>query len=209
LQGNAGAAPLVPAKRMNINKKPLLPLADDQTFSDHQGRPNFLRILAHSRAALKACLLFDQVLAQGRLTPQQREQIALTVSEIIGCSYSLSMHCARSRKLGMSGEDIRLARKAKASSPQAKAMLRFTQVMVLQRGEISPEEFQALRQTGFSKAQIIEIITVIGQSLFTNYFNTAVRTAVDFPLVTPGMEGPDEVDPPAPGRPVEIPVNQT
>jgi uncharacterized peroxidase-related enzyme len=196
---------------MNIHKKtllPLLPLTDDQTFSDHQGMPNFLRILAHSPAALKACLLFDQVLAQGRLTPPQREQIALTVSEIIGCSYSLSMHCARSRSLGLSGEDIRLARKAKASDPQTQAMLRFTQVLVLQRGELSPEEFQSLRQTGFTNAQIIEIITVIGRSLFTNYFNTAVRTAVDFPLVTPGVDAPDVVDPPVPGRLAGLPVHQ-
>jgi uncharacterized peroxidase-related enzyme len=186
---------------MNIHKKtllPLLPLTDDQTLSDHHRMPNFLRILAHSPAALKACLLFDQMLAQGRLTPQQREQISLVVSEIIGCSYSLSMHCARSRNLGLSAEEIRLARKGKAPDPQTKAMLRFAQVMVLQRGEISPEEFQALRQNGFTNAQIIEIITVIGRSLFTNYFNTAVRTAVDFPLVTPGVDAPDVIDPPVP-----------
>jgi uncharacterized peroxidase-related enzyme len=196
---------------MNINKKtlqPLLPLTNDQTLTNLNGAPNFLRILAHSSAALKACLLFDKALARGRLTPLQREQIALAVSEIIGCSYSLSMHCARSRSLGLSGEDIRLARKAKATDPQARAMLRFTQVMVLQRGEIGPEEFQALRQNGFTNAQIIEIITVIGRSLFTNYFNTAVRTAVDFPLVTPGVDAPDVVDPSAPGKPAGLPVHQ-
>jgi uncharacterized peroxidase-related enzyme len=150
--------------------------------------------MAHSPAALKACLLFEQALGQGRLTPQQREQIALAVAEINGCSYSLSMHCAQSRNLGMSEEEIRRARKATGANPQIRAMLRFAQAIVLQRGEISTGEFQALRSTGFTDAQIIEIITIIGLNIFTNYFNITVCTEVDFPLVMPGMEAPNPVN---------------
>jgi len=197
--------PETPMKAEKNSKPPLAPITDDQSFRElnHSLReasmhlreiPNFLRILAHSPAALKACVLFDQALAQGRLTPQQREQIALTIAEINGCSYSLSLHCHLARHFGLSGEDIRLARRATAADPQAKAMLRFAQTMVLQRGEISPDDFQPLRQTGFTDAQIIEIIIAIGQNIFANYFNTAVRTPVDFPRVTPGMDAPALVD---------------
>lgn len=178
---------------------PLNPIADDQAFGELmrslaetltqlEELPNFIRVLAHSPAALKAYLQADQALADGKITPRQREQIALAVAEINGCSYSLSAHQVLAQRLGLSEEEIRLARKATALDPQTRAMLRFTQAVVLQRGEISRDEFQALRTAGFIDAQIVEIIAGIGLNIFTNYFNLLAKTQVDFPRLKPGME---------------------
>jgi hypothetical protein len=69
-------------------------------------------------------------------------------------------------------------------------MLRFTQAVVLQRGEISDEDFQALRKTGFSDAQIVEIVANIGLNIFSSYFNSMAKTEVDFPLLQPGADAP-------------------
>ena len=180
---------------------PLAPVTGDQTFrelkqsleetSTQLGElPNFIRVLARSPAALKAYTLVDKALANGQITPRQREQIALAVAEINSCSYSLSVHCALGLNLGLSEEDIRLARKATASDPQTKAMLRFTQAVVLQRGGISRDELQMLRAAGFRDAQIIEILAGVGLNIFTNYFNTVAKTQADFPLITPEVEIP-------------------
>jgi len=182
-------------------RTPLIPIADAQAFPEliHslaetstqlQELPNFIRVLAHSPAALKAYLLADKALADGRITSRQREQIALAVAEINGCSYSLSAHHILAHCMGLSEDGIRLARKATAADPQARAMLRFTQAVVLQRGEISQDEFQALCAVGFTNAQIVEIIAAIGLNIFTNYINLLAKTTVDFPLVTPGEETP-------------------
>jgi uncharacterized peroxidase-related enzyme len=180
---------------------PLAPITGDQTFRELKQSleetstqleelPNFIRVLAHSPAALKAYTLVDKALANGQITPRQREQIALAVAEINSCSYSLSAHYVLGQSLGLSEEEIRLARKATASDPQTKAMLRFTQAVVLQRGEISHDEFQMLRAAGFTDAQIIEILAGIGLNIFTNYFNTVAKTQTDFPLIAPDVETP-------------------
>lgn len=187
---------------MNTRKKnlaPLIPITDQrylctleqalgETSISCENAPNFIRLLAHSSVALKACLQFDHLLAHGRLTPREREQIALAMAEINRCSYSLSMHCDRSRRLGLDEEEIRSARKATAADPATRTMLRFVLTFVLHRGEVSPDEFRALRMAGFSDADIVEIIANIALNIFTNYFNVAFKTQVDFPLVTPGVE---------------------
>src|SRR5207249_4073121 len=54
--------------------------------------PNFLQIMAHSPASLRAYICADAALVRGQLTPRQREQVALAVAEINGCAYSLSAH---------------------------------------------------------------------------------------------------------------------
>src|SRR5437870_5065503 len=112
--------------------------------------PRFLQVLANSPASLRAYLRADAALVRGQLTPRQRQQVALAVAEINGSSYSLSAHYDTGRTLGLTHQEMRLARNATAEDPKAETMLRFTQAVVLQRGEISDEDFQSLGRAGFN-----------------------------------------------------------
>src|SRR6266481_9340380 len=152
--------------------------------------PRFLQIMANSPASLRAYIRADAALVRGQLTPRQREQVALTVAEINGSSYSLSAHYDTGKSLGLTPEEMQLARNATAADRKAETMLRFTQAVVLQRGEISDEDFQALRKAGFSDAQIVEIVANIALNIFSNYFNSVAKTEVDFPLLQPGADAP-------------------
>ena len=48
-------------------------------------------------------------------------------------------------------------------------MLRFTQAVVLQRGEVSEDNLAALRRAGFSDEETIEFVAKIALNIFTNY----------------------------------------
>jgi uncharacterized peroxidase-related enzyme len=152
--------------------------------------PRFLQVMANSPAAFRAYVLADAALLRGRLTRRQRKQVALAVAEINGSTYSLSAHYDAGKRLGLTDHEMQLARNAVASDPKTQTMLRFTQAVVLQRGDISDEDFQALVKAGFTNAQIIEIVANIALNIFSNYFNSVVRTEVDFPVLRPGMESP-------------------
>ena len=152
--------------------------------------PRFLQVMANSPASLQAYVRADAALVRGQLTARQREQVALAVAEINGSSYSLSAHYDTGKSLGLSHQEMRLARNATASDPKAETMLRFTQAVVLQRGEISDDDFQALRKAGFTDAQIVEIVANIALNIFSNYFNSVAKTEVDFPLLQPGTDVP-------------------
>jgi len=146
--------------------------------------------MANSPASLRAYIRAEAALVRGQLTPRQREQVALAVAEINGSSYSLSAHYDAGKSLGLTPQEMQLARNATAADPKAETMLRFTQAVVLQRGEISDDDFQALRKAGFTDAQIVEIVANIALNIFTNYFNSVAKTEVDFPLLQPGSDGP-------------------
>ena len=152
--------------------------------------PNFLKVMAHSPAAFRAYVLADAALVRGRLTRRQRKQVALAVAEINGSTYSLSAQYEAGKRLGLTDQEMQLARNATATDPKAQTMLRFTQAVVLQRGEISDEDFHALVKAGFTNEEIVEIVANIALNIFSNYFNNVAQTEVDFPVLKPGMKSP-------------------
>jgi len=159
----------------------------------YEGIPNYLRILAKSPAAALAYALAEGALADGQLSGRQREQIALAVAEINGSRYCLLAHSAAGRNAGLTGEEIQSARRAAAPDARGDRMLRFTQSIVLQRGEISDEDLGALRKAGFSDAEVIEIVANIALNVFTNYLNILSKTEADFPAVAEAQ--PDALEP--------------
>jgi uncharacterized peroxidase-related enzyme len=146
---------------------------------EFQELPNFLVILAKSSAALKAYVEAEEALARGRLSPQQREQVALAVGEINGSAYDVAAHQSTSREAELTVADVRLAQKAAATDPKAGAMLRFVQALVLQRGEISDEDLGRLRKAGFAEAEIVEIVANVALNIFMNYLNLVARTEIE------------------------------
>jgi AhpD family alkylhydroperoxidase len=146
--------------------------------------------MANSPASLRAYVRAEAALVCGQLTPRQRQQVALTVAEINGSTYSLSAHYDAGKSLGLTHHEMQLARNATAADTKAETMLRFTRAVVLQRGDISDDDFQALRKVGFTDAQIVEIVANIALNIFSDYFNSVAKTEVDFPLLQPGADAP-------------------
>jgi alkylhydroperoxidase family enzyme len=153
--------------------------------------PRFLQVMARSPAALRAYILADAALVRGQLTRRQREQVARVVAEINGSSSSLSKTSEAASKPGFMPEDLEPAHNAAAADPKSEILLHFTQAVVLQRGEVSDEEFQALVKAGFSYEQIIEIVANIALRIFAAFFNNVAKTGVgDFPPLGRGLEMP-------------------
>jgi alkylhydroperoxidase family enzyme len=75
------------------------------------------------------------------------------------------------------------ARRAEASDPKTSAALRFAAKTVGERGHVSAQEVEKLRDAGFGDEEIVEIIGLVALNLFRNYFNLIAGTEVDFPLV--------------------------
>jgi alkylhydroperoxidase family enzyme len=96
-----------------------------------------------------------------------------------GSNYCLSAHSVTGRNAGLTEAEIESARRAAASEAKADQMLRFTQSLVLQRGQISDADLAALRQAGFSDAEVIEIVANIAQNIFTNDLTILSKTKAD------------------------------
>ena len=148
--------------------------------------PKLTTTMAQSPAVLEAYLRFDDALGLGDLKPDLREQIALLSAEINRCGYCASAHTAVGKLVGLSDDAILDARLGRSSDTRANVALNFVRTVIVNRGEVSDRDVEALRNAGFSDGEIGEIVANIVLNIFTNYFSKIAETEIDFPEVEIG-----------------------
>ncbi len=146
--------------------------------------PNIFKHMAVSPATLQAYLGFSGALAQGKLSAQLREKIALAVAEMNHCGYCLAAHSLLGKKAGLSSEQILESRKLSSGDSKEMLALQFVKKVVLQKAEVSDQDVNTLKQGGYSDEEIIEIVAAVALNIFTNYFNHVVDPQIDFPKVS-------------------------
>jgi uncharacterized peroxidase-related enzyme len=140
------------------------------------------RVMATSPAVLRGFTQLITSLSAGKLDARLREQIAVVVSEANHCQYCLSVHTSRGADAGLDEAELTNSRLAISSDPRSEAALRFARALVDDRGELTDDEFRARRRAGFADDEIVEIIGNVLATTFTNYFNKASQTEIDFPI---------------------------
>jgi len=145
--------------------------------------PNMFTTLAQAPAALSGYLQLSESLTKGRLTPRQREMIALAVAQENACEYCLSAHTAIGQGVGLKAEDIERARHGGAVDAMDDAVIELALLIVKSRGDVSDRSLVNARRAGLDDGLIIEIIAHVALNTLTNYVNRIAGTVVDFPVV--------------------------
>jgi alkylhydroperoxidase family enzyme len=73
----------------------------------------------------------------------------------------------------------------RSSDPKRQAAVAFAKALIETRGKVSDAQFAAVRDAGWTDANIVEMIALTAQFLLTNFMNNAVQTPIDFPKVSP------------------------
>jgi uncharacterized peroxidase-related enzyme len=142
--------------------------------------PNLSRLLSLSPAALTGVTSLQNALSQ-TLDETTQIRIALAVSQVNGCNYCLSAHSHFGAKVHeLSPEEIALNRQGKSSDPKAHAVVRFAKKVTETRGKVSDADLAAIRAAGYGDQQIIEIVSLVVQSLFSNFINNVADTDLDY-----------------------------
>jgi len=159
--------------------KPIL----DAVNKQFGGVPNLFRLVAQSPAALTGLTGLSGALAKA-LDVKTRARIAIATAQANGCDYCLSAHTYLGINLAkISPEEIALNRKGGSSDAKADAAVRFATKVATTRGKVSEADLSAVRNAGFSDAQIIEIVAVVAENFLTNLINNVAETDIDFPVV--------------------------
>jgi uncharacterized peroxidase-related enzyme len=145
--------------------------------------PNLHRLMSISPNALAGWAELMRSLSK-TLDVKTREGMALAVSEVDGCNYCLAAHSYISTNLAkIAPEEIALNREGRSRDPKRQAAIAFAKALIERRGQVSDEEFDAVRAAGWTDANIVEMIALSAQFLLTNFMNNAVQTPIDFPEV--------------------------
>lgn len=145
--------------------------------------PNLFRLVGLSPAALGGLLGLSGALAK-TLDVRTRERIALAVAQVNGCDYCLSAHSYLALNLAKLDEaEIALNRRGRSGDPRADAAVAFAAKVATHRGRVSDGDVAAVKLAGFSEAQVVEIVALVAENVFTNFVNNVAETEIDFPVV--------------------------
>jgi uncharacterized peroxidase-related enzyme len=149
--------------------------------------PNLYKLIANSPAALEGTLSLTEALGKGALDAKTREGIALAVANVNGCNYCNSAHTAIAGMLKLDANEIAANRQGRSSDPKAEAALAFARKVAISRADVTSRDIQAVRDAGFSDAELVEIVAHVALNTLTNYVNEVFGTPIDFPEVEPAV----------------------
>jgi uncharacterized peroxidase-related enzyme len=142
--------------------------------------PNLYATLAHSEHALGNYLAFQN--AKSSITGKAREIVNLVVSQVNGCEYCLAAHTVIGKMSGFSDEQILEIRAGNASfDAKFDALARLVKNIAVNRGHADQALVDAFLAAGWTKANLVDVIVVIGDKTVTNYLHATTRVPVDFP----------------------------
>ncbi|MGD2117000.1 MAG: carboxymuconolactone decarboxylase family protein [Chromatiales bacterium] len=146
--------------------------------------PNMFRIIANSPQTLEGYLGLNGALGKGSLNAQTRERIALAVAEVNDCGYCLAAHSYLGTNLArLSTAEIEANRRGTSGDEKAAIAVGFAARIAHHRGKVSESDLQAVRDAGYSDAEIVEIVGHVAVNTLTNYINLVLGTDIDFPTV--------------------------
>jgi len=147
--------------------------------------PNMMSTFAQSPIAFNAWAGLLASLSKA-LDVKTRDSIGLAVSEVNGCNYCLNVHSFTAEHMAkLPANEIILARKGHAIEPERDAAVQFARKVIETRGNVSDADLKAVRDAGYTDANLMEIVALVAMYSLTNFFNNVFDPEKDFPVVTP------------------------
>jgi uncharacterized peroxidase-related enzyme len=142
--------------------------------------PNLYATFAYNDTALGDYLQLQN--RKSTLKAREREVINLVVSQVNECQYCLAAHTALGKMNGFTDEQILEIRTGKAIfDPKLHALAAYVKSAVENRSKPSQQATEDLFAAGYTKAQLIDVIMVIGDKIISNLVHGATQVPVDFP----------------------------
>lgn len=143
--------------------------------------PNLYAYFAKNETALGDYLTLQN--RKSSLRAKEREIINLVVSQINECRYCQSAHTALGKLNGFTEDQILEIRGGSASfDPKLDALAAFTQSVTINRGKAGQEAKEAFFAAGYTEANLIDVVIVIGDKIISNYIHNLTGFEIDFPI---------------------------
>ena len=92
----------------------------------------------------------------------------------------MAAHTAIAKGAKVDDAVIQAAREGRAQDdPKLEALRQFALAMVRERGWVDGAPLQAFLDAGFTKAHVLDLITILAQKTISNYVNHIAETPVD------------------------------
>jgi uncharacterized peroxidase-related enzyme len=163
--------------------------ANNQAIFDNLNKalgfvPNLYATYANSDTALENYLNFAN--AKTSLSAKEKEVVNLAVSEVNNCIYCLSAHTAIGKMNGFTDEQILEIRSGRASfDSKLDALAQLAKNITENRGRTDGAVLENYFNAGYSKGNLIDTISLVGDKTISNYVHSTTQVPVDFPIAQP------------------------
>lgn len=142
--------------------------------------PNLYAYYAKNETALADILGFQN--RKTTLSGKEKEIVNLVTSQVNGCDYCKAAHTAIGKMNGFTDEQVLEIRGAAVTfNEKYDALAKFTASAVQNRGRASAEATDNLLAAGYTEANLVDIVVLIGDKTISNYLHNVTQIPVDFP----------------------------
>ena len=119
-------------------------------------------------------------LDESNLSPLEQQVVLMTVNHFHECRYCMGAHSKVAKLQGLDMKVIDAIRDdLPIGDPKLGALHGFTRKMVEQRGIVSQTQLKAIYAVGYSKENVLEIVSAIALKVMSNFTNHLVGTELD------------------------------
>ena len=134
---------------------------------------NFVGVLAGAPAALRAYARMRSELRHGTLPAQTQERIALAVGEYRRSEYDVAVHARAGKSVGLSLDEIDLARRFFSRDEKEAALLRYLEALLEKHGRVPIHMHEEAREHGWTDEQILEAVAHVALADFASLITLA------------------------------------
>jgi len=142
--------------------------------------PNLPAVIANSPKLINSLVgLFGQVHSPG-LSEAENQIVLLTDAVTNASTYAVAFHTALAIQQGISSEETTAIRERRLPTDKRFAALSaLAKTLIEKRGHVSEQELDAFLAAGFTKEQVLEVVTIVAASTITNYTGTIANPPLD------------------------------
>ena len=144
--------------------------------------PNLFATFAWNETALGDYLALQS--RKNTLSGKEREAINLVVSQVNNCEYCVPAHTMLAKMNGFTDEQVIAIRKADVPfDSKIDALAKFVKETAVNRGRASQSSIDGFFNAGYNKANLIDVMMIIGDKIISNYLHNITKVPVDWPAV--------------------------
>ncbi|MBN9162794.1 MAG: carboxymuconolactone decarboxylase family protein [Myxococcales bacterium] len=133
--------------------------------------PSVVARMVTAPALFEAFRAAAQAFERTSLSPVERELVILVIARDVGCEVCITMHSRLLRRIDQSALAEKLVEGVALGDTRLDALAAFTRELLVTRGDVGVEIWDAFLGAGYTRAQALEIMIGCGAYTMSTYAN--------------------------------------
>lgn len=142
--------------------------------------PNLVEEMNENPVVAAIYLRGQEALEDGVLSPAEQQAVMLAASAKNDCHYCVAAHRAGAKQAGIPDHEVdTIDHHGSPNNGRLRALVETTWKVQDERGHLDERDLDRLEELGISRAELFEIVAIVGLKTISNYVNHIAETEID------------------------------